>query len=102
MQCGTRVCSPIVGVLGTLPACCPADEVNACGAQIPMLGTTCLTATPGVADQRCPPFQVMGITLPGCCRPSGTCGVSVQLLGLGCNDSAPLGGPPTQRCGGDL
>jgi hypothetical protein len=102
IQCGRATCSPIVSPLGTLPACCPVGEMNACGAQVAMAGNICLTATPGTANPRCPAVQVVGQMLPGCCRPNGLCGVNLQIAGLGCNDPTPLGGAPPGPCNGAL
>jgi hypothetical protein len=42
-----------------------------------------------------------GITLAGCCRPNGMCGVNLDLIQLGCNDPIPVGGAPPGRCGAD-
>jgi hypothetical protein len=100
IACGTSICRPITGgLLGTLPPCCPMDTPNACGAEIPVAPGVCFTSTPGVADPRCPTIQVMGASLTGCCRPNGLCGVSLQVIGLGCSDPVTVGGMPAGRCG---
>ena len=98
IACGTARCTSITSVLGTLLPCCPVGEANACGSQVPVVPGTCLTATRGVPNARCPELVVAGTTLPGCCRPNGLCGASIEILGLGCNDPVPLGGPPAARC----
>jgi hypothetical protein len=102
ITCGRSTCSPIVSSpVGTLTPCCPMDTLNACGAILPFATMACLTATPGVADPRCPNLPVTGVTLNGCCRPNGMCGLDLALISLGCNDPALLGGAPAGRCGGD-
>ncbi len=102
VACGTSICTPITSMLGTLPPCCPMDTPNACGGELPIAQNACFTATPGVTDPRCPTVQVMGFPLSGCCRPNRMCGVSLQPIGLGCNDPVAVGGMPAGRCGTDL
>jgi hypothetical protein len=94
--CGMSVCGPITSVAGTWPPCCLVDEPNACGGFV--LGTVCLSSTPGTADASCPSVSVMGQALPGCCRRSGLCGANMSIVGLGCNDPAILGGAPAGKC----
>ena len=102
IMCGASICRPISNTpLGTLPPCCPPDTANECGAIVVMAGSACFTATPGVADPRCPAVQVSPVSLPGCCRPNGMCGVDVSVIGLGCNDPTLVGGMPALRCGAD-
>jgi len=132
IQCGGD-CTSARAVVYVDP-CCTAD--NTCG-----VDTTYLTMTgamfkqscepknqPGELNEACPKpaasmINVMGTmvsldALPGCCRPNGTCGVSVNVvtaaggllpvadLGLGCVDPesffpgmAPV--PCTRASGGD-
>ena len=100
--CGASICPPITGTpLGNLQPCCPPGSLNTCGAIVPTAGGTCFTSTPGVVDSTCPTVNVMGIALPGCCRPNGLCGVSVSVISLGCNDPTLVGGAPAGPCGAD-
>ena len=102
MTCGTRICAPIITMVGlTLPACCPMGEMNACGGTVAQAGGACITATPGTPDSSCPAITGQAIPLPGCCRPNGLCGINFSILGLGCTDPTPLGGNGMQACGGD-
>jgi hypothetical protein len=96
IRCGTSICTPITaGPIGVLQPCCPMDTANACGGISPF---GCLTTTPGMANSRCPTVSVMGISLPGCCRPNGMCGVNLQVVSLGCNDPVLVGGMPASSC----
>jgi hypothetical protein len=103
IMCGTSICRPVTGgPLGTLPPCCSMDMPNACGAILTVAGGACATATPGKVDARCPPLMVAGgITLNGCCRPNGMCGLNLDIIGLGCNDPMIVGGGTAGRCGPD-
>jgi hypothetical protein len=125
ITCGTKTCQP--GGLGFIPACCIANE--RCGIDPPELtvdgGDLPCTEVdqPGTPDPTC--FAGQGIdledagidaagfidggrlTVPGCCRPNGMCGIIIDVpvigLNLGCIDPAQYGaiydaGPP-QRCG---
>jgi hypothetical protein len=125
ITCGTKTCAP--GGLGLIPACCINNE--RCGIDPPQLtldgGDLPCTETgqPGTPDPTC--FADQGIdladagidaagiidggrlTIPGCCRPNGFCGILLSFpqfgLDLGCIDPSQYGdiydaGPP-QRCG---
>jgi len=80
-------CQSATGTFGTVPACC--TNTNACGVDLGALtgsGTDCVAQNqPGVDDGQCAPFDFMGTSVPGCCMPSGQCGVLIMRLApLGC------------------
>ncbi len=95
-----------------LPSCCTAE--TRCGLDLEMLAgmALCLERdAPGTPDAACPSAMVMGVALPGCCRPDGTCGVQSLLVPLGCVSGSLLagllggggdggdGGGASMRCG---
>jgi hypothetical protein len=84
-------CDPVqANPLISIERCC-TDEDGACGYEIAQLqpGLCLPEDAPGELDDSCPPVSFMGfISLPGCCRPDGTCGSMDSLLGLGCTLNA--------------
>lgn len=67
------------------PACCTADKK--CGLDFAMVAGAPLCVerdAPGGVDPTCPATMVSMFTLPGCCRPDGTCGALSALVPLGC------------------
>jgi hypothetical protein len=103
IMCGTSTCGPIVTgnvLLGSLAACCPMDQANACGGTAAVLMGACLTKTAGTPDPSCPSIVVAGgvATLPGCCRPNRTCGADLTGAMLGCNDPTFFGAAPGGPC----
>lgn len=122
VACGTATCKAVTIPIQnfTIPACCADAATNHCGLDATPLAVfgatftqTCQPlAQPGTLDAECtdsPTIVVQGTNLPplpGCCRPSGTCGYQLDKvaglfqIGLGCVDSAPFldGGPPVS-CG---
>lgn len=101
--CGEGACPPIDPLLLTLglPECC--TDAGQCGVQwsIPQVqGQSCVAlGQPGTPDARCPdevaPTLVgldVFLTLEGCCKPSGACGLSQpSFIGLGCVERSELG-----------
>src|SRR5204863_8740894 len=55
---------------------------------------------PGRYDPRCPSLMgPVGGSIPGCCRPGGTCGVDLSTVGVGCTERTG----PVEFCGfGDV
>ena len=92
-----------------IDTCCTAD--NHCGIQIasdpvptnvPFRGGCQRLNQVGTPDPNCPSFTQLlnapnGIAIPGCCRPDGTCGLDLSLLGAGCVQSQKGGAP--MACG---
>ncbi len=102
LPCGTKMCASIEAPgVGTLPACCPMGEMNACGLVIQSI---CFTTTPGTNDPSCLPLTVqttMGpMTVPGCCTALGVCGGNLGAP-VGCNDLSPFTGMSPVACAGD-
>jgi hypothetical protein len=76
-----------------VPACCTG---GGCGLLIELAGNPdiplqsgCLPyGAPGVLDPRCPDIGTLlgtqANSVPGCCRPDGTCGIAIDMLNLGC------------------
>ena len=107
---GCSPCESLNGSLGGVPACCTDD--NQCGADLSALGGSagCVERDqPGSQDMQCPEVSIMmgGFQIPGCCLPSGECGIVIMRLApLGCIEpsvvedllefDAPTGRP--QRC----
>ena len=88
-------CPPAMGIGGALEACCTAD--NQCGVDVTMLTGTAMCVQqngPGAQSSECPTGDYMGfVSVPGCCKPDGTCGVVIQQLApLGCVSVDALGG----------
>lgn len=88
-ECGA--CPPLTANQAAFwgASCCTSD--NKCGVSI--LNADCIPfESPGVPDPTCPPVVItllLTVTLEGCCRPDGQCGVmepaSLGLnLNLGC------------------
>ncbi len=94
--CGGTNCPP-PPILGA-SACCSGAR---CGASGPLTSGVCVEKNqPGQPDPSCPSYETGALTLPGCCKPSGYCGVLDTALDFGCVDPAQLGGPPGAKCGG--
>ncbi len=86
-------CQSSMGFTGTLEACCTA--AGRCGLDVSSLTGESMCAeqnAPGTQTMACPSTSVMGfLSLPGCCRPDGTCGFVIdQIAPLGCVDSASV------------
>jgi hypothetical protein len=94
-----------------VPACCTDDDQ--CGADLSALGGSagCVARQqPGAQSNQCPQVPIMsgGFQIPGCCLPSGRCGIVIMLLApLGCVEpevvedlvsfDMPIGRPQTCR-----
>jgi len=77
---------PNVGL--TLGGCCMGDV---CGVQmdvpstvLPIAGGCQPRNQPGSYNPSCGSFSTPAGTLSGCCRPDGTCGVDLGIIGVGC------------------
>jgi hypothetical protein len=68
-----------------LNRCCRGPGGTECGVSFEV-GELCLAPmTPGQEDDQCTDVDgPMSVSLPGCCRPDGACGVSAMALDLGC------------------
>jgi hypothetical protein len=106
--CGGQLCQPVATPIQSLAPCCPSNNPLICGADVsPFAGLIplppgCLALhQPGVADPTCPAYfvQAAGISLPGCCKPGGLCGVDFDIIQLGCVDVSQSGGPSPRACG---
>lgn len=70
------------------PSCCTTD--SKCGLDFAAVAgmPLCLERdAPGNADPTCPAAMASMFSLPGCCRPDGTCGALSTLVPLGCISS---------------
>jgi hypothetical protein len=113
IMCGTTMCTPIMTAAGTtLMPCCDASMMMACGAVTDMMGGCTARHQAGTVSDDCPDGQsILGMTVEGCCRPDGMCGLMSNTLEMSCVERSkyPLGflmGAPTmpldmQPCGGD-
>lgn len=112
LACGSATCKTLVGNIQGFPVvlspCCSDNTrcgvdlapLAAAGAVVPS-GCTELDQ-PGNADDTCPAEgSDAGPALPGCCLPSGRCGVTANfgVLRLGCVDPVDYG---VQRDGGAM
>lgn len=93
--CGGLPCeAPIIPGLEAEACCVSADQ---CGAWLFEVSPLCvLLDQPGELAPSCPPQLLLGEHLPGCCKPSGWCGVLHPELG--CANPAELGGVPAPPC----
>ena len=67
-----------------LRACCRGATDLECGLTFGE-GAVCLPRdVPGQPNDVCPEANPGSLTLPGCCRPDGRCGVVAEQVGLGC------------------
>jgi hypothetical protein len=92
--CDPAACAP--SPLPVLTACC--DPENRCGFAF---GETCIASgQEGTIDAACPAVDLFGfLTLPGCCRPDGSCGaLEDQIFNFGCFDANALAGGQTVPC----
>jgi hypothetical protein len=84
--CEVTQCQGATGLFGDMPACCTLQEQ--CGLDFTALGVPdCLQRdAPGQITAACPAADIFGLLqFPGCCAPSGMCGVNVNsFLPLGC------------------
>jgi hypothetical protein len=74
--------------------CC--TDQNQCGLSVELIGGGCIAGgQPGAQDSECPPVDLaafgLPLTLNGCCRPNGMCGVLDTFIGFGCADPAAFG-----------
>lgn len=113
---GAVMCAATMTAAGTvLPPCCDAMEGNACGAIVDMAGTMCIAkGQMGTVDPSCPSaMSVLGMAVPGCCKPNNMCGLQSGTL-MGCVErsrypvaflATVMGMPPpapmSMACGGD-
>jgi hypothetical protein len=78
----------------TVPGCCTDNDK--CGLDIAGLGfgEGCAELNaPGTANDACPSQSLGGfLTLAGCCKPDGTCGVLDSFVGLGCTSTGAAEG----------
>lgn len=82
-------------------ACCAGTHGSVCGAAF-ATGQRCYERdVPGSVDTLCPDAKHAGKTFAGCCRADAQCGVTIDVLGLGCMARADvppvLGGPLAAR-----
>jgi hypothetical protein len=105
-SCGGIACQsslPVGNV--SLVACC--SNLGSCGfdagplrRELPIDGCVALNQ-PGQSDPSCPTTPISGadVTLPGCCKPNGTCGTNFTALApFGCVDTNPFTGRPASTC----
>ena len=95
VKCGGVVCQPppIAGA----SACCVGTQ---CGASSTRSADKCLEKNqPGSFDPTCPSQTIDVMTLKGCCKPNGSCGVFDTVMGFGCVDPGQIGGAPGPKCG---
>lgn len=72
---------PFASFAGVTPCCTSSGQ---CGGQIQ--GVCNPLNQPGSPSEDCPPVNVMGFPLDGCCREDGTCGVDDGgAIGFGCS-----------------
>ncbi|MDD9937951.1 MAG: hypothetical protein OXT09_30350 [Myxococcales bacterium] len=85
-------CGEVSSPFGSFSACC--DDSGACGLDFGALTGSYLCVqqnAPGELSDACPSQNLMGFPLPGCCPPSGTCGVLIEtFVPLGCVDIGDL------------
>ncbi len=118
-SCGAVDCKSynLGGVFNVAP-CCGGASKTLCGIQIDGavaaaagLAPGCYAEQPlGNLDSSCPWFAIpnptvpgSNIEFPGCCTPAGSCGLSMDLNGLGgptlgCLETSCGGGAPPQSC----
>jgi hypothetical protein len=78
-------------------ACCMASGI--CGVDpspylsiLPILPACMTPQPPGAYDATCPTLQTSaGYVFAPCCATDGTCGVSLDTLGVGCQSDAQFG-----------
>lgn len=98
---GGFICTQTLEVMGrSLGPCCDEDSGNICGVGF---GTQCEGLNQaGEASAECPAeMDVLGESLPGCCRPDGKCGVLLSV-GFGCverTDVSEIGVGPFDAIG---
>lgn len=116
VACGSTECQytsvqiDIFGEIGVLPACCVDEATGECGADIESTYPLYMTRSapgcvpfeqPGVQDGNCPtgeyelPALMMSFELPGCCLPSGTCGLWADMTALTVPANPETGFPET-------
>ena len=94
--CGGKTCKIPTPPFGQLTGCCAGAK---CGASFSLLGPQCIELNQaGKPNPTCPNGQVGGISLAGCCKPNGKCGVQDTFIGFGCVDPEVLGGGPSPKC----
>lgn len=101
-SCDLTFCpNPVVPTVNlTLPACCIGPS---CGVQmdivagaVPVYGGCQPPNQPGAIDSSCPSIaSPVGGTIPGCCRSDGTCGIDLDVIGMGCSARSDV----VQYCG---
>ncbi len=93
--CGGQPCeAPNMPGLEVEPCCLFGVR---CGALILALSSQCIELDqPGDLAPSCPGQLLVGEQLPGCCKPSGWCGVLHPELG--CANPVELGGVPAPPC----
>lgn len=114
--CGGTACpaatSPIAAFVCSVPCCLPD---NTCGLRRAYMDAPTECSGPAVPDPSCPAMATMGIpmmaapdagagmSLPGCCAPSGFCGV-ITATDMSCITSSPLlpNLMPGMPCGMDM
>ena len=93
VQCGATTCTGVEVPGIPIPAICCADEaMGVCGLSDPTLG--CVGPPPD--DSRCPATGIQGIA--SCCATTGSCGLNLDSLLLGCVDVGSLLGLPNTVC----
>lgn len=111
VMCKGKACDPKVTLPGQTmasPACCDADNGDACGAVVDMTGACEAVDQLGVDDPSCPSeMSTAGTMIAGCCTPAKKCGVRSGVL-RGCIERSDY--PPgflmsmmqltAQDCGG--
>lgn len=84
VMCKGKACDPKVTLPGQTmasPACCDADNGDACGAVVDMMGACEAVDQMGVDDTTCPSeMSTAGTMIVGCCTPNKKCGVRSGVL----------------------
>ena len=108
---GGTACEPLEGQFVSFlcaVVCCTEDDQ--CGTRRAFAEDPTDCEPPSEPDPACPEFQVMGMTLPGCCASSGQCGL-YTTIDRSCSTSSfflpdlepgdPCGQEPTADAGRD-
>jgi hypothetical protein len=100
--CGSKTCGAATSQLATFvcsAGCCLSG--NTCGTRRAIKGAVTDCAAPATADTSCPDYMGMGAGMmttaadaasmmyPGCCAPSGKCGI-ISTIDMTCITSSPL------------
>ena len=109
IQCGGSICSAYQPPPpDPIAAPCCAGGGTACGLDPERLFGSVMVdcvelGQPGVPHASCPAHEPPqppydGTSLPGCCRPDGSCGLQDDITGLGCIEASLFGIESTPTC----